>query len=240
MIKREGSYAYELAEAVQEAANNTIANYNPNGGPGAHKWEDDITSGFIQAITDIDYNKRDLPDHFTITPDRHQANIEGKTGADLAILYDVDLPQYTLQTAILIQAKRQGTDHYENFSKAKEQCGKMLTYTTDSFIFDYSEGEMCAVPAVSVAGTEKSAFQNDTQYPQKYHKKGMKALFKELFMGYLGNEHTYSSIWSKTKKCSTPRRTDPVYTDGGDYYEYNEDGSTEILTIQVTGEIIEE
>jgi hypothetical protein len=139
MIKSHGSYAYELAKAVQEAANDTIDNYDPDGGPGAHKWEDDITSGFIQAVTDIDYSSRDVPDEFSITPDRHQGNIEGKTGADLAILYDVEISEYTLQTAILVQAKRQGTGHYKNFSKAREQCSKMLSYTTDSFIFDYSE-----------------------------------------------------------------------------------------------------
>lgn len=235
MIKSHGSYVYELAEAIQEAANDTIDNYNPDGGPGAHKWEDDITSGFIQAVTDIDYNSRDIPDEFSIIPDRHQASIEGKTGADLAILYDVDLSEYSLQTATLIQAKRQGTSHYKDFSKAIEQCSKMLSYTTDAFLFDYSEDEMCAVPAVSVAGTDESTFQDSTKYPNRYHKKGLKGLFKELFMGYLGNEHTYRAIWGETMKCSIPRRTLPIYTDGGgNYEEMEEEDRTYILSIRVT------
>jgi hypothetical protein len=241
MIKSHGSYAYELAEAVQKAANETIDNYDANGGPGAHKWEDDITSGFIQAVTGIDYTRRDIPDKFSITPDRYQGNIESKTGADLAILYDVEFSEYSLQTAILIQAKRQGTSHYKDFSKAREQCSKMLSYTTDSFIFDYSEEEMCAVPAVSVAGTKDSAFQNSTKYPERYHKKGMKGLFQELFMGYIGNEHTYHAIWSETMKSSTPRRTSPIYTDGGeDYEEFEGENGTHILSIRVTGELNEE
>lgn len=239
MIKSHGSCAYKLAKAIQEAANDTIANYEPNGGPGAHKGEDDITSGFIQAVTDIDYASRDIPDEFSITPDRHQVHIESKTGADLAILYDVEISEYTLQTAILVQAKRQGTSHYKDFSKARAQCAKMLSYTTDSFIFDYSENEISAVPAVSVAGTKESAFQDNTTYPDKYHKKGMKSLFQELFMGYLGNEHTYRAIWSGTMKCSTPRRTSAIYTDGGSQEEFEEENGMYILSIRVTGELNE-
>ena len=239
MIKNRKSYAYELAEAIQEAADKTIKNYNPDGGPGSHKTEDNITSGFIQAVTNIDYEERSIPDHFSIRPDTHQGYTEIKTGADLAIMYDVDIPEYTLQTAILVQAKRQGTRHYRKFRKAREQCGKMLSYTTDSFIFDYSKKEICAVPAVSVAGTDEHVFGKNTKYPKKYHKKGVGALFKELFMGYLGNEHTYNNIWSKRLKCSPPRRTDPIYPDGGNPNTINEDDGMYILTIRVTSEEIE-
>jgi hypothetical protein len=94
---------------------------------------------------------------------------------------------------------------------------------------------------VSVAGTDESAFQDGTKYPDRYHKKGIRGLFQELFMGYLGNEHTYRAIWSETMKCSTPRRTSPVYTDGGEgYEEFEGENGIHILSIRVTGELSEE
>jgi hypothetical protein len=235
--------ALTLASAFQDAADDTISNYHPDGGPGAHKWEDDITGGFIQAIKDIDYSSRGVPHNFSVEPDRHRS-VETKTGADLAILCDIDIAKFNLQTAILIQAKRQGTDHYKDFRKAKEQCGKMLGYTTDSFIFDYSVDEICAVPAVSVVGADDSVFDNTSKYPDEFHKKSVNSLMKDFFMGYRGNEHTYRRIWNLAPKaCSTPRRTNPVYGDGGNpndgNYE-NEEGERglDILSIRVTGETV--
>ncbi|MFA1610031.1 hypothetical protein [Halobellus rubicundus] len=231
MIKDYGSYAYALGEEIQEAAENTIDNYSISD-PAIHKEEDDITSGFLQEIASHVPSNDSIPDEFYVTADRVQRHMESDIGADYAIMYDVSSSGYTLQTAILVQAKRRESGHYTNFGKLREQCESMLRLTTDSFVIDYSTNGMAVVPAVSVVGTDLREFEDDTILTQKYHSKQPKSLFTELFMGYIGNEHTYNRINHLTGYGSDFRRGDGFYADGGEEEPLDEN-SIHILSIKV-------
>jgi len=81
---------------------------------------------------------------------------EGRHGADLMGVLDVDIPDYSTKKGFLAQAKK--AEPNINFSRVEwirltEQCEIMLKRTPDSFIFVYSKLKGIRIfPAVSVLG----------------------------------------------------------------------------------------
>ena len=244
MLKSKESYAYDLGENVQEIMNDVIEGYSPpSAGRSEVEYEDEITGAISSRIgTSLTVDS----DNYAILPDTHNGVTEEETGADLAILYNVDTVDISLQTGVLMQAKRYESGYYNaennDWSKLVDQCEKMLKYSTDSYVIDYSmkENGVYLIPAVSVAGTSSSTlddFDNDAWLPQKYHRRKPGEVIKPLFLGFLGSEYVYQFISKTEDNVPDFRRTndlehpDPIYADGAG--EVEEERQIQIVNVTV-------
>lgn len=245
MLKERESYAYQLGEQAQGIISDILDGYSPPGqGVTSHEYEDEITGAILDRIrSDLAVDS----DNYSITPDTYNGNTENDTGADFAILYDVSTPEITLQTGILVQAKRYESGYYsaenKTWSKLVDQCEKMLEYATDSYVIDYSTNEdgVYMLPAASIAGTSTSKFDDfdsDAWLPSKYHRRKPGEVLKPLFLGYIGSEYIYRAVSQATGSLADFRRTDnlkhpdPIYTDGRG--EFNEENSIRVLEFKIT------
>lgn len=224
MLKNKESYAYQLGDGVQDIISDVIDSYSAGSGQGAIKEEEQITGAITSRIeTDLSPNF----ENYDVIPDNFTRSVETDIGADLAVLYDVDTPEITLQTGFLAQAKRYESGWYNKnkWGKLVEQCECMLDFSSDSYLIDYSQkGDgVYMIPAASIAGTDKSKFDEfypDAWLPDKYHRKKPGEVFKLLFLGYIGSEYVYRAISVTENDVEDFRRADslggtyPIYADG--------------------------
>ncbi len=84
----------------------------------------------------------------------HGANTEESVyGADFLGVLNLSMPGLSVSKGFLAQAKRQepGTKlSRAEWKRLTEQCEKMLTYSTESFVFVYSLNGVYMVPAIKV------------------------------------------------------------------------------------------
>lgn len=221
MIKDWGTFAYDLGDEIQNIVEEAIDGYTPYGGLSAHEYEDEITGDILGGIRN---NLDPDTDEFRIVPDTYNGPLEDDVGADFAVLYDVNTDELDLQTGIFVQAKRFESSHYNDWEHLISQCENMLSYSTDSYVIDYSNKDdpVNMVPAVSIAGTDKSELENDTWLPEMYHKRQPGEVFKLFFLGFLGSEYAYRAVSESESAISDLRRVDdlnqpdPIYADGGE------------------------
>lgn len=112
--------------------------------------EDDFTSALAQGIIDrlgqlnlggVEWRAQKLTS-------RRKSSEEGRVGADLLGILEVDLPKIKLRKGFLAQAKLQNK---HKMPYLREQCRKMLEVSPASFIFVYGKTEVLVYPAIAFA-----------------------------------------------------------------------------------------
>ena len=78
----------------------------------------------------------------TLRNSRGVAAEEGRHGADLMGVLDIEIPGYSAKKGFLAQAKKAEPDHpfsSRDWNRLRSQCESMLKRTPDSFVFVYSK-----------------------------------------------------------------------------------------------------
>jgi hypothetical protein len=118
---------------------------------------------------------------------------ETEFGADFLGLLSLNLPGYNVRKGFLAQAKRQEPGSRlsrREWERLQQQCGKMLSYSPESYVFIYSINGVFMVPAISVvacAGVEDL----HTLHPKKTG-----AFYREHFECYVGDKRMDSDVSS--------------------------------------------
>ena len=130
--------------------------------------------------------------------DRGSNAPEKEFGADVCGVLYVNLPKFEISKGFLAQAKIEGRgikiedkDNklivYNNseLSKLKDQTGKMLNITPDSFVIVYSTKKFMVVPASTIKGLK----YNDTYIynSAKLYGKPVDQFFKEFITCFIGD-----------------------------------------------------
>jgi len=161
--------------------------------------EPSTTDRFIQALEDkFPYYYKDGSIVFEARSvgDRGRGASESKYGTDFVGVLNIDIGKYQLTKGFIAQAKNCSDDIKFNkkyrqkitidfttgnkkFNELKEQTGKMLSISPDSFVFIYCLEGIYVVPASSV----DSLKINDSLYA-----KPVSNFFKEFLMCFIGDQ----------------------------------------------------
>lgn len=124
---------------------------------GFYNDEDDISPALVERLqTTLNGNVGGLTWQGAIM--RHRAGVaneEGRTGADMAIFFELNTPTHKFKKGLLIQAKRSEPDQNltnNDINILRAQCDKMLTITPSSFVFNYARRGMRTAPASKISG----------------------------------------------------------------------------------------
>jgi hypothetical protein len=119
--------------------------------------EDDISPALVERLqAELGGKVGDLKWQGSVM--RHRAGVaneEGKTGADIAIFFELDTPSHKFKKGLLVQAKRSEPDvllSKTEIQNLREQCDKMLKITPSSFVFNYSRRGLRSAPASKISG----------------------------------------------------------------------------------------
>lgn len=146
------------ARRIAGAAETAIEAYRE----GRIKDEPRITDRMLGAIEQAmkEYADRGVTwTSMTLQPGKGQAAEEKRHGADFMGVLDIALPDFTVQTGFLAQAKRLEPPqslHSGEWDRLNEQCETMLRRTPAAFVFLYSKPDISIVPAISVAGLQQA------------------------------------------------------------------------------------
>jgi hypothetical protein len=119
---------------------------------------------------------------------RGSANEEGEYGADMLIHVKFDAPKLKYNKGVLVQSKRSEPGKKLNRRQHEEliaQCGKMLKYTPDAWVFAYYNTGMRAGPATSISGSTNLSLYD--QCPWRSYR-----FFLELFRCPIGDPNIVS------------------------------------------------
>jgi hypothetical protein len=143
----------EAAHIASDAALAVMARY----ADGFYTDEDDISPAIIERLQlALEGKVGGLQWQGSIM--RHRAGVaneEGRTGADMAIFFELNTSSHKFKKGLLIQAKR--SEPAENLptvalNDLRGQCNKMLQITPASFVFNYARRELRSAPASKISG----------------------------------------------------------------------------------------
>lgn len=107
------------------------------------RWQDKL-DGF--AAYGIDWSAK-------ILSSRGPGTEESRFGADFLGVLRLDLPSYQMTKGFLAQAKRQEPGSrldQRQWNELKTQCDRMLQFSSESFVFVYSQNDVFILPAINV------------------------------------------------------------------------------------------
>jgi len=124
---------------------------------------------------------------------------EKRTGADIGVVLDVNLPGFTIKKAFLAQAKRCPVAKKDRLceltgclqSKLLSQCQDMLRITPDSFVFIYYRQGVLVVPASSI---EAICGKLNRKRQDKVYSKKLGSFFEEFLKSFIGDTRIAGSI----------------------------------------------
>ena len=178
-----------IAAEISDAANGALEDYKE----GDTGYEVDITGRLVGAIRDrlrskqirgIDWRARSL------RTGRGVGAEEGRHGADLLGVLDVDVRGYRTKKGFLAQAKRAepgGSFDKQRWEDLVRQCNSMLSRTPDSFVFIYStERRLRVFPAISVLGLKSRDIFD-------LYDRGLSAFFESYIECFIGDPRLNST-----------------------------------------------
>jgi hypothetical protein len=118
---------------------------------------------------------------------------ESRVGADLAIVFEADLPDYTVSKAVLVQCKtlrsRSNPGHY-NTKGLADEARRMLTHSSDSFVFVFPvQGSIQVIPAFAINAIAEANESIPTTFPEDVYGRRIGRFFEELAQCFVG-DHT--------------------------------------------------
>ena len=141
--------------------------------------EEDISARLAERIEcEIESDYKDIKVKAT-TFKRKGIHSEEKTlGADLMVVLEINKKDENLQKSFLVQAKKGEivSSHIKlaHDKKLIVQCNKMLTITSDSFVWIYTESGIFVVPAYGIKNRNPN-------------RKSLSSFFKEFFSCFVGD-----------------------------------------------------
>lgn len=154
--------------------------------------EDDISPALIERLhMELDEKVGGLRWQGSIM--RHRAGVaneEGRTGADMAIFFELDTPTHKFKKGLLIQAKRTEPDQFLTASALqalRHQCDKMLAITPSSFIFNYAREGLRTAPASKISGCNNLKLYDECDWTAY-------RFFFEFFRSPIGDPRFKSSL----------------------------------------------
>ncbi len=122
--------------------------------------------------------------------DRGRGSQESNYGADFLAALELDLQGYQVKKGFLAQAKLiEPSKNFgnANFEKTREQCEKMLKFSSASYVFLYSQQSgISVVPAVEALGARSCN-------PHELTSRPMRQFYKEHFECFVGDRSIQSA-----------------------------------------------
>ncbi|MEH2133816.1 MAG: hypothetical protein V7K86_25040 [Nostoc sp.] len=121
--------------------------------------------------------------------DRGRGSQENEFGADFLAALELELEGYRIAKGFLAQSKRiepSQTFSREEFYRLQEQCRKMLSHSSASFVFLYSKSGIVVVPAIEILTARDCN-------PHELISKPMKKFYQEHFECFIGDQNIRSA-----------------------------------------------
>ena len=122
--------------------------------------------------------------------DRGPGSQENEFGADFLAAFELSVEGYRIAKGFLAQSKRiepSQTFSSEEFYRLQGQCGKMLSHSSASFVFLYSQQSgILVVPAIEVLAARHCN-------PHELISKSMKNFYQEHFECFIGDPNIRSA-----------------------------------------------
>ena len=159
---------------------------------GRYTDEDDISPALIERLqADLVGKVGGLQWQGSIM--RHRAGVaneEGRTGADMAIFFELNTPTHKFKKGLLIQAKRCEPDDClakGDWENLRAQCDKMLMVTSSSFVFNYARRGLRSAPASKISGCSNRNLHYECDWTAY-------RFFLEFFRSPIGDRRFKSSL----------------------------------------------
>lgn len=116
---------------------------------------------------------------------------ESVTGADLAIVFETDLPDYQVSKSVLVQSKTLRSRSVSNQFNTQELGGevdRMLDCSSDSFVFVFPvNGSIKVIPAFAIKAITNAGEPIPSRFPEELYTKSIGRFFEELAECYIGD-----------------------------------------------------
>lgn len=174
------NFVKRSTETIGKAVSTTLKEYRD----GYVEQEPPFTDRLLARITD-EINKfetegiRWKAKTFT---DRGPKTQENQCGADFAGVFDASIKGQIVSKYFLVQVKRLphgGRLPTQELKRLENQCDKMLRYTSDSFVFCFSQRRAFIVPAIAV-------MDSPTDKMADHQSKTVQEFFKDHFNCFIG------------------------------------------------------
>ena len=159
---------------------------------GRYNDEDDISPALIERLQ-AEFDGKVGGIHWQGSIMRHRAGVaneEGRTGADIALFFELDTPTHKFKKGLLVQAKRSEPDdnlRQNDLEKLRKQCDKMLLFTQSSFVFNYAKSGLRSAPASKISGCTNRNLHGECDWTAY-------RFFLEFFRSPIGDPRFKSSL----------------------------------------------
>lgn len=130
-------------------------------------------------------------------------------GADLAVVFEVDLPEYSVAKSVLVRNSilQAGAEQdRETLDQLEAAAVKMLGQSADSFVFSYPvDGEVKVVPASAIKALADAGASVPRTFPNEFYVKSIGRFFEELAQCFIG-DHTLIPAATDAKSWEEKRR----------------------------------
>jgi len=232
MIGHFEGLADNLANCAKEGEQNTR-------GKVGEEYEDIVTARFLQSFSDaVENYGRKNPYNVEISthklPDSGKESAESRFGADYLIGFDMQLSNFELSNAIMVQAKRSDVDRFPSMTEIREQCERMLRWSPDSFLNILSNRSYRMYPAIQPAksdGDTPTYNGEELDFDEAFDYRTTLKLYRLFFKGYVGDNWIYNNIDFLTNPKNNQPNNRPYFPDGG---QVDDEGGMKALVITVT------
>lgn len=166
----------KIPEKLGKVADTVEDDFSHDFGDNSISEEPEMT-GALAALLNSGFRKQSVDGDIEVRSKAYRSREEKESGPDLGIRFRFVTESFATQTAVLIQAKRS-----ENHDVGLPlQCYKMLSRTTDAYIFRYSKSGITAIPALPVYFDQGTGGKFT-----KYYQMSFGDFFKRFFEGFIG------------------------------------------------------
>ncbi|OYD95944.1 hypothetical protein CDG77_09690 [Nostoc sp. 'Peltigera membranacea cyanobiont' 213] len=150
-----------------------------------------ITDRLLGVMEHVLNNKTTAGVRWTVKTltDRGRGSQENEFGADFLAALELEIEGYQIAKGFLAQSKRiepSQTFSRQEFYRLQEQCRKMLSHSSASFVFLYSQQSIVVVPAIEIITARDCN-------PHELISKPMKKFYQEHFECFIGDQNIRSA-----------------------------------------------
>ena len=174
-----------------------------------------ITERLDAKLNLVEGNKFEI--HTKKVDDNRSSSPETVTGADMAIAIGILTNEETWGTGIIAQAKSRPQDRTPSVEDLKEDCEKMLSFSSTPYCLMYSEDDIYCYPAHAVQRLNTNRFSGrgaDELHERLPHMTLSQMCFS-LTLGFTGDDSVYQKFSSIINPIENPISSRGIATDGG-------------------------
>ncbi|MCU4800234.1 hypothetical protein OB920_07615 [Halobacteria archaeon HArc-gm2] len=200
-----GSEIEEVGKEVDGIAQRIVDEYEQGELPSEREANQEIARQIRKVLTKRIQQRLDgkvkngVEFYARVLSSQKKGSEESMVGADIAIVFEADLPDYKVSKSVLVQSKtwrsRSSKDRF-NIQHLEDEVEDMLKWSSDSFIFVFPvEGSVKVIPAFAIKALTDAGESIPSDYPDKLYTKSIGRFFEELAECYIGDHKIIQ--WAK-------------------------------------------